>query len=66
MPSATAARERHAVALLYIYLREASALSVLLRWALPEPLCMERTTGNRLSRFFIFQPYANAVSPEAI
>ncbi len=28
-PSATAARERHAVALLYIILREASALSVL-------------------------------------
>ena len=53
MHSASAARERHAVALPYINLREASALSVLLRWAVPEPRSVERTTEYRLSRFFI-------------
>lgn len=48
-----AARERRAVALLYIILREASALSVQLRWAVPEPRSVGWTTEYRLSRFFI-------------
>lgn len=34
-------------------LREASALSVLLQWALPEPLQAERATVW-LSRFFVY------------
>ena len=52
MHSAVAARERHAVALPYIILREASALSVLLRWALPEPPLEEWTTDTALTLFY--------------
>ena len=62
MPSATAARECHAVALLYIFLREASALSVLLRWALRRPLIVGRTNGNG-SHAFLFSDNADVVGP---
>ena len=56
MPSVTAARERHAVTLLYTFLREASALSVRLRWAVPEPRSVGRTTV-RLSRFLFLTAF---------
>lgn len=44
--------------------REASALSVQLRWAIPEPLCVGRATVMALT-LFLYQSDANAGSPAA-
>ena len=57
MHSVATARERRAVALLYIILREASALSVQLQWAIPGPQVVGRTTGNGSHAFsFLTMP----------